>query len=642
MGAICGAIRVGDGTGSPIESEALERMVAAIAHRGLGDPGVHIGDGVALVARRLPLLVSEPSSQLSANEDESVFAVADGAILNHRDLRTSLERGGHRFRSGADIEILPHLYEEYGDAFLQHIRGDFALCLWDERRRRAVFARDRQGIKPFYWTRAGDVVVFASELKALLASGLVRGEVDLESVDAFLSFGFVPGPRTIVQNVSKLLLGESLVIEAGKVRVEQFWRYPEATLPTPVPSVEEYAERLLRELDESVQLRVEGQLSPGVMLSGGLDSSVVAALAARHAPGQIKTFTIAFADAGESNELDAARRFARELGSDHEELELRFTQDTISLEELVWRMDEPLAELSALGISALADLAAPEVRVALSGQGADGVLGGLSDHRTAAITARLDRLPRPAKLAARSVFAPFPGRFKRGTRILAAEGPVDRFLAACDGMSEQQRNRLARGSLLAHAHSARRVVESRLGNVRGHPTATYIYLDEQLAAVDSVLHYNDRAATAGPIDIRFPFLDHHVVEFAASIPIELKVKGMEGKYLLRRIAGDLVPAEVLDRPKVGFFNAAIADWLRAQVDGAVGDYLLADSPASAEFLERDEIRRIVNEHAGSDGQGRAGLLLALLVLEVWISSVLPRLLAPDPPERERLSTARAT
>jgi asparagine synthase (glutamine-hydrolysing) len=393
----------------------------------------------------------------------------------------------------------------------------------------------------------------------------------------------------------------------------------------------------LSELTEAVAVRARGART-GVWLSGGLDSSVVAALAARETEGAVKTFTVGFSDVGAANELEAARTFARWLGADHHELELRLDDDTVSLEEFVWRLDEPTAELSALGLFELAVLAAPEIDTALSGQGADGILGGLGDHRTAAIAARLDWMPQTAKNLAASIFSRASGRARRGTRVLAASDPVARFLVQTTGqLPEAERVRLVRGPLAAvGGRAARMVVEERLAGLRGHPTATYIYVDEQLAAVDSVLHYNDRASQAGPVDVLFPFLDHHMVEFAATIPIDLKVRGMEGKRMLRRIAPLLVPQWVLERAKVGFFNAAIPDWTRERLRDAAPRYLLDPSAATADFLDRTEVERLVRAHqAGSDDH--AALVFALLLLEVWLASALPRALALAPTDGPSLA-----
>jgi asparagine synthase (glutamine-hydrolysing) len=602
----------------------VERMVHALAHRAPAHHAVWVGDGAALGLRLID--GSTGAGRPPTNEDARIVSVADGTVLNEDRLRDALGRGGHRLR-GERAEVIPHLYEQHGAAFPKQLRGDFAVAVWDAERRRAVLARDRQGVKPLYYAVLDDVLLFASELKALLATGLVAPELDYESIDAYLDLGFIPAPRTIVAGVSQLYLGTCLVADAQGARTEAYWKYPEPRPDDPPSSEAEYCERVIATLEEATRARLVGDRPVGVMLSGGLDSSVVLALAARNSSDPVKTFSIGFAESRESNELAEARRVAATFGADHHEIELSFVQDTIELTELVWRLDEPAAELSALGLFALAELAGPEVGAALSGQGADGILGGLSDHRNAALAGRLDRVPQVMRTAGAAVLARGPRPVARGARLVAAHDPVDRFLAACDAIPPDLRERLCCGPLAAHSGSARRAIARRLGAVDGNPAANYIFVDEQLAAVDSVMHYNDRASTGGPIEIRFPFLDQHFVEYGARIPVDLKVKGLTGKYLLRIAARGLVPHWIITRRKVGFFNAAVAAWIRSRSDGEISDYLLGPSPRYAEFLDRDAVEALVERHRRSEGAGYGGLLLAILILEVWLSSALPRALA---------------
>ncbi|MDX6401768.1 MAG: hypothetical protein QOF27_2374, partial [Gaiellaceae bacterium] len=370
-------------------------MTDAMTHRGPNDRGIYAADGIGLGVRRLSIVDVEGGHQPFANEDKTVWAVQNGELYNHDDLRRTLGGRGHRFGSRCDTEIIPHLYEDTGTAFPEQLRGKFGLALWDARERRAVIARDRLGIKPLYYAEVGDVLVFASELKSLLASGLVDTELDYEAIDAFLTLGFVPGPLTPLARVRKLMPGERLIADQSGVRVEAYWSYPE---PAPAEmSLAEASEGLLAGLDESVRLRLMSDVPLGAMLSGGIDSSVIVALMARHMTEPVKTFSVGFAEAGKGNELDDARLVAEHFGTEHHELELSFAEQTVDLAELVWFMDEPLADLSSLGFLALSELAASEVTVALSGQGADELLGGYRKHRAAAIAREWGRLPRPVR-----------------------------------------------------------------------------------------------------------------------------------------------------------------------------------------------------------------------------------------------------
>ena len=299
-------------------------------------------------------------------------------------------------------------------------------------------------MKPLYYARAGDLLVFASELKSLLASGLIADELDYEAIDAYLTFGFFPGPATPLAAVSKLLPGHAVVVEPGGVRVEQYWAYPKPD-PRPDRSLDDTTEGLLEELEESVRLRLMSDVPLGAMLSGGLDSSLIVALMARNMSEPVKTFSVGFLEDGDDNELADARLVASALGADHHELELSVADAAVDLAELTWHLDEPLADLSALGFLALSELAARHVTVALSGQGADELLGGYAKHKAAAAAARWQRVPGPARAAATALAARGPRRFRRAARTLAAPGSVDRLLAMSGRLDGGLRAELLRG-----------------------------------------------------------------------------------------------------------------------------------------------------------------------------------------------------
>jgi asparagine synthase (glutamine-hydrolysing) len=480
-----------------------------------------------------------------------------------------------------------------------------------------LLARDRLGVKPLYYAELPDRLLFASELKCLLASGLVPTDLDYEALDAYLSFGFVPGAATPLRAVRRLLPGELLSVEDGRVRRERYWRFP-APQPEPGRPAEQWSEELIALLDEAVRLRLMGEVPMGAMLSGGLDSSLVVALMARHTTGPVRTFSVGFREAGRANELADARKVAARYGCVHEELELSYGEQLVDLEELVWALDEPLADLSALGFLALSQLAARQVTVALSGQGADELFGGYQRHRTAALAEPFRRLPRPVReTAARALSG---GRFGRVARVVAADGPVEQWIAA----HERTEARAVRGPLLTF-DGGRRAVE-RAGEELTHGgLSSLLYLDANLGLVDDMLHYFDRASMAHSLEVRVPFLDHQLVEWAARVPPRLKVHGRQTKVLLKQAARGLVPDEIIDKPKIGFFNGAADGWLRAQLSGGLSDYLLDPGARYTELLDQREVERlIVRQREGGDG----GLLLAILMLEVWLSSFLPRATRP--------------
>jgi asparagine synthase (glutamine-hydrolysing) len=624
MCGICGVVQIGGEPREVIAPDVLDRMTDAMTHRGPNDRGTYQSDGVALGVRRLSIVDVDGGHQPFSNEAGDVWAIQNGELYNHVDIRQELGAAGHSFGSRCDTEILPHLYERNGTELAAQLRGKFGLAVWDECSRRAVVARDRLGVKPIYYSRSGDLLVFASELKSLLASGLIGDQLDYEAIESYLTFGFFPAPSTPLAGVSKLLPGHSLVIDGNGVRVEQYWAYPK---PAEVRgrSLQETTEGLLHELDESIRLRPMSDVPLGAMLSGGLDSSLVVALMARHMSEPVKTFSVGFVEDADKNELADARLVAETFGADHHELELSVSDAAIDLADLSWYLDEPLADLSALGFLALSELAAQHVTVALSGQGADELLGGYAKHQAAAAAARWQRVPGPARTAATSLAQRGPRRLRRAARTLAASGSVERLLAMSGKLDDGLRGELLRGPLAAlDGQGPRRVVASRLNDVPDDPLPATLYIDAQLALVDDMLHYFDRASMAHSLEVRVPFLDHHLVEYCATIPGDLKVRRMTTKYALKQAARGLLPDRIIDKPKIGFFAASVDRWFSAQTDGVISDYLLAPSPQYAEFIDRSTVERLVTAHANGTDVSHGRLLLSLLMLEIWLAEYLPR------------------
>ena len=420
----------------------------------------------------------------------------------------------------------------------------------------------------------------------------------------------------------KLLPGHRLIIDADGVRAEAYWRYPH---PEPDRSLneQEHTERLLELLEESVRLRLMSDVPLGAMLSGGLDSSLIVALMARNMSEPVKTFSIGFREAGEGNELADARLVANHFGTDHHELELSLHDQQIDLAQLAWHLDEPLADLSALGFLALSQLATQHVTVALSGQGADELLGGYPRHRNSWATDTWARLPRAAQRSLAAAARRGPARARRAVHVLGAPTPAARYVAQQSQLGEAVRGALVRGSLARLCQTPDKLVGGRAEGLAPNGLGTVLSLDAQLGLVDDMLHYFDRASMAHSLEVRVPFLDHELVEHCATIPDELKVRRRETKYLLKRAAHGLVPDDVINKKKIGFFNTAVDDWFRSQVGGVVSDYLLAPSPKYAEFLDREEVQRLVLAHRDGSASQR-NLLLAVLMLEVWLADFLPR------------------
>lgn len=619
---ICGVVQLRGAPRRVIDPKTLDLMTDVMSHRGPNDRGTYLSDGIAIGVRRLSIVDVEGGHQPLSNEDGTIWAAQNGELYNHEALRARLAPEGHVFTNRCDTEVLPHLYERYGPDLVREIRGMFGLVVWDGRERSALIARDRLGIKPLYWAEVGDLLIFASELKSILASGLVEPRVDYEAVDTFLAFGFVAGERSIVAGVNKLRPGHRLRIADGRVKDEPYWKYPR---PVPDPSLrdsEAVGDALAEKLEESVRLRLMADVPLGAMLSGGLDSSLVVALMARNMAEPVKTFSIGFIEDGDRNELADARFVSSLFGTEHHEIELSYRDRVLDLETLVWYLDEPLADLSALGFYALCELASKHVTVALSGQGADELFGGYTKHRAASLVAPWRNLPAPGRKAFARVGDWRGEPLSRLATALEAETPAERVLAMSGKVGHELRADLFRGPMAAlDGQSALRVVQTLAGDLDGDALGSTLFIDGQLALVDDMLHYFDRSSMAHSLEVRVPFLDHEFVEFAARIPSALKVRRLRTKVVLKDVGRRFLPQRIVDKRKLGFFAGSVGGWLQAQVDDAVGDYLLAENPACADFVDVKVLRRLVEDHVRNRDRGHnARLLLALLMLEVWLQA----------------------
>jgi asparagine synthase (glutamine-hydrolysing) len=613
-------VQVRGETRAAVDLATLRSMTSTMRHRGPDDAGYHVDDRVAIGVRRLSIIDVVDGHQPFTNERGTVVAAQNGELYNHEEIRRRLERDGHVFTSRCDTEILPHLYEVEGDEMPQSLLGMFAFAVWDAERQRALIVRDRLGKKPLYYAEIGDVLVFGSELKAVLASGLVPTDLDLEALDLLLALGFVPGPRTLLRHVRKLLPGHRLVVEHGRARVEQYWQYPRGGDDELSRSEPEWEEELVDLLRDAVRVRLMSDVPLGAMLSGGLDSSLIVALMAAESTRPVQTFSVGFTGVPD-NELPVARKTARALGAEHHELELSL-DDPVDIEGLIWSLDEPIADLSAIGFMALSQLTARHVTVALSGQGADELLAGYDRYRQVAAIERWSRAPASVRRAVAAAAAVGPARVRRGTAAAVADDPVVAGTIARSEWLETVRSRSARGGLeQVPPFVVERALAQRVDGAPRHGLARTLVLDAQLSLVDDMLHYFDRTSMASSLEVRVPFLDHRLVELCARMPVSLKLSRGTTKAILRSAARGLVPDAVLDRPKVGFFSSAVGHWFDRQVGGEIGDRLLDPGARFATYVDRNEVEQLLRHR---ESYRSSKLLLTLLMLEVWLTSYLPR------------------
>ena len=605
---MCGICGIASGDGPP-DRDRLDAMSAKLVHRGPDSDGSFVDERVGIAARRLSIIDLAGSDQPLANEDETVHVVQNGEIYNYRELRRELERAGHSFRSEGDTEVLAHLYEEHGTGFAERLRGMFAVAIWDAQRGRLVLARDRFGIKPLYYRAAGGGLEFASELRAL-----PRGEIDLDALEAFLAFNSIPAPLTIFRECRKLPAGHLLVWDGGEPRLERFAR--------PAPSGElrdeeeaELVEELRARLRDSVRAHLVSDVPVGVLLSGGVDSSILAALAAEELSEPLRTFSIGFEERS-FNELRDVRLVVERYGTRHRELVLR-PDAALLLPALADAFDEPFADSSALPTYLVSQLAAEDVKVALSGEGGDELFGGYYTYAADLLAERFGGLaqlaaPLVERLPSSSRRASFDYRAKRFVRA-AHLPPLERHHGWKEIFSPD-----ARAELLGRrsAFDPVDLLRARFAETEGAPLLARLQdVDAAVYLVDDLLVKTDRASMAHSLETRVPFLDTVVTSFAFALPTRHKVRGLQKKVLLRKAAEPLLPRRIAHGRKRGFSIPAAA-WLRGDLEPFARETLSEERVRRQGFFEPAAVQRVLDDHvSGSEDLSRQ--LWGLLAFTLW-------------------------
>ena len=606
--------------------ELLHSMCERMVHRGPDSEGLLVANGVALGMRRLAIIDLVTGEQPVYNEDKSVAVVLNGEIYNYRELRQDLETRGHSFRSQSDTEVLPHLYEEFGDDLVQHLNGMFALALWDSRRRRLLLARDRFGEKPLFWTVFANSLLFASEPKVLLAHPSVKTSLNLQALRQYLSFDYVPAPLTIYDGINKLPAAHTLTLEDGKIKTQCYWSLSYKTKQPP-PSETEAAEHLQELLADSVRLRLVSDVPLGVLLSGGVDSSSIAARASSEA---VKTFSISFAESS-FDESQYARAVAKFLGTDHHEERLSANLAANLVGEIGSWMDEPFSDPSLVPTYLLSRFTRKHVTVALGGDGGDELFAGYPmyrGHRWAENYARVPRLLRSG------LIEPLIGLLPVKTKNLSFDYKATRFVAGTKydpvarhhvwfGSFKPDEQELLLTPEVRRTSDADIYREARL--MLADCDSTDIVeqmqsLDTRLYLAEDILTKVDRASMAVSLEVRAPFLDARVAEFAASLPPDYKLRGAKTKYILKRAIEDLLPPFVTRRGKKGF-GVPVAEWLKGKLRPLARDLLSPDRVRRAGVFNPEYVTKLQDEHERGVANHRK-LLWTLLMFELWHESFI--------------------
>jgi asparagine synthase (glutamine-hydrolysing) len=635
----------------PLSITELERMIGVLDHRGPDDCGVYhsvaeicrttcakgnserartgnLGPGATLGHRRLSIIDLQSGHQPLANEDESIWIAFNGEIYNYRELRPPLEAQGHHFRTSSDTETIVHLYEEYGTDCVSHLRGMFAFAIWDANRQRLFLARDRLGQKPLFYRLTEGQLWFASELKALLQVRNAPRDLDPQALDEYLLYQYVPHPNCILRGYNKLPPAHWAVFEDGRFRSERYWIPPYAELDQTTSAertVEDWRADLRQTLTEAVRLRMRSDVPLGTFLSGGIDSTIIAGLMQQLSDRPIQTFSIGF-PVRQFDERTYARQAAQHLGTEHHESIVEPAALAI-LPRLIWHYDEPFADSSAIPTMYLSEMTRRHVTVSLSGDGGDELFAGYDRYKAVRLGAIFDRLPRPLRsiLTAR-LWQRLPASVaqkshrRRLKRLLSALGeePRRRYLKWI-GIFDDERRRGLYTDDFASALNGHDAAEFLLDAYKICPERDFVTRTTCTDALTylpcDILTKVDIASMAFSLECRSPFLDHHVAELAARMPIELKQSGRIGKRILIDTFSDLLPTDIQRRRKMGF-GVPLDHWFRAELKPLLHDLLLDRRSLDRGYFEPKAVRQLVEEHVSARWD-HSYRLWSLLCLEAW-------------------------
>ena len=619
-------------------------MCERIVHRGPDSEGLWLDDRVALGMRRLSVIDLHTGDQPVFSEDKNIVVMMNGELYNYREVRQTLEKRGHKFTTHTDTEILPHLYEEYGDAMVDHLNGMFAFALWDSNRKRLLIARDRFGEKPLYYGVFDGKLIYASEPKALLAHPSVKTELNLDALRHYLSFDYVPAPMSIYKGIHKLPAANLLTVENGEVKTRRYWNLKWSKESEPgavstgsngsgeaVRSFPEAAGELKALLSEAVRMRLVSDVPLGILLSGGIDSSTIAAFAVQHATEKVKTFSIGFEE-DSFDESKHARAVADHLQTEHYEDRLSAEKAGDLISEIGLWLDEPLSDGSLIPTYLLARFVRKHVTVALGGDGGDELFAGYPMYYGHKVAAVYDSIPRFIRSG---MIEPVVNALPVSTNNLSFDYKAKRFIRASKydlvtrhhswfgsfsvGQHEQLLTKdvleATSGDIYREAKELLKITDAR------DPIEQMQFLDINFYMAEDILTKVDRSAMAVSLETRAPFLDPRVGQFAALIPLEYKLKGSKGKYILKKAVEDLLPKSILQRPKKGF-GIPIAEWLKGRLNPLLHDMLASERLKQQGLFNAEYVQNLITEHETGKASHHKELW-TLLVFQLWLENFLP-------------------
>jgi len=628
---MCGIVGLVNLDGQAADADLLERMNQSIIHRGPDEDGKYLAGPVGMAMRRLAIIDLAGGQQPIANEERTAWIVFNGEIYNFRELKAELEKRGHHFRTDCDTEAIVHAYEEFGADCPRYLRGMFAFAIWDERRQELFLARDRVGKKPLLYAKTPSAFVFGSEFSALLLHPAVGREVDRGALDDYLSFMYVPAPLTAYRDIRKLEPGHSLTLRRdGELKIERYWE-PDFSKKLKITE-EEAGERALELLREAVRIRLMSEVPLGAFLSGGIDSSAVVALMAEESSTPVKTFSIGFEEQ-DFSELHHARRVAERVGADHHEFIVR--PDALEvLPTLVEHYGEPYADSSAIPTYYVARETRKHVTVALNGDGGDECFAGYERYAAMQLSERYRKLPgvlREQVIRRAAEMLPIsetrPSKARRARRFLRAASlpPVERYMNWVSIIQRDTKDELYTDEFRAEVGGKDAGAWLRPWFARANGAGVVdaaLLADTMTYLPNDLLVKVDIATMAVSLEARSPFLDHHVIEFAASLPENLKLRGLTTKYLLKKTLARLLPSENLTRTKMGF-GVPIGHWFRGPMRGFLSENLLSDRASRRGLFRPEAVRRMVELHTRGE-RDYTHHLWTLLMLELWFQRFIDK------------------
>jgi len=627
---MCGIAGYLSTSGSEVSPAVLSDMLQAILHRGPDEDG-RLEDGpLAMGMRRLSIIDLADGTQPIFDESGRYGIVFNGEIYNYRELREQLLARGHRLKTHGDTETIVHLYEEFGAGCLEHLRGMFAFAIWDQRERSLFIARDRMGIKPLYYSETAAGFVFGSEIKSLLLHPAVKREVDVTALSQYVSLKYVPAPRTLFAGISSLEPGHWLRIQGGRVVTKQrYWDLPFADAEQMAAAGrvvaqageqadEAAADELLALLRESVGLHLRSDVPFGAFLSGGLDSSTIVALMAEQMTSPVKTFSVGFDGEGVQDELPYAAQVAKAFGCEHHTLKIGAGDFLGLAEQVLWHLDQPIADQATIATHMVAKLARQHVKMVLTGEGGDELFAGYARYAGERYARYAQWLPAALAGGVRWAAERLPGlrRAKIALTACSYRDEARRFANWFPMFKEDAKRQLFVDQRQALGLGVGQVFAAELQRCHaGDSVQRMLYVDSKLWLVDYLLLRGDKLTMANSLEARVPLLDHKLVEFAARLPVEMKLRDGQRKYLLKRVAKRLLPAEIIDRKKQGF-PIPIERWLRREAAGMMQDLLSEDTLRRREFFEPRYVRRLLQQHL-SGYCDHSTELWGLMSFEMW-------------------------